>query len=196
MYFCGGYKKQFQGGLRINSTALWQSYLTRKRTIKDISVLYKCPKRTIRRKLKLVANYFILSSPKEATIIIDRTCFSRTFGVMLFQDAISGKILYRKFVKNETNKDYLSGLEDIKAGGTKIKVVVFDGHTRLLQTKASYPAQMCQFHQLQIIRRFLTNKLHLPASIELLALTRKMFTTGKEQFLIEIDNGVPSGRVS
>lgn len=82
----------------------------------------------MRRKLKLVANYFILSSPKEATIIIDRTCFSRTFGVMLFQDATSGKILYRKFVKNETNKDYLSGLENIKTGGTRIKVVVLGSY--------------------------------------------------------------------
>ena len=27
---------------------------------------------------------------------------------MLFQDASSGKILYRKFVKNETNRDYFA----------------------------------------------------------------------------------------
>lgn len=118
---------------------------------------------------------------------MDTTYFSRTFGVMLFQDATSGKILYRKFVKNETNKDYLSGLEYIQAGGTKIKAVVCDGHTGLLQAIISCPVQMCQFHQLQIIRRLLTNKPHLPASIELLALARKMFTVGKEQFLMEFD---------
>ncbi|PDP59220.1 transposase, partial [Prevotella intermedia] len=29
---------------------------------------------------------------------------------------------------------------------------------------------MCQFHQLQIVRRLLTNNPHLPAGIELLAL--------------------------
>lgn len=136
-------------------------------------------------KLKLVAESFIPSLPKEATIIIDTTYFSRTFGVMLFQDATSGKILYRKFVKNETNKEYLSGLEDIKDGGTKIVSVVCDGHTGLLQAITSCPVQMCQFHQLQIIRRLLTNNSHLPASIELLALARKMFTIGKEQFLME-----------
>lgn len=187
MYFCGDCQKQFQGGRRIDSTALWQSYLTERRTVKELSVLHKCSERTIRRKLKLVAGTFTPSNPKEATIIMDTTYFSRTFGVMLFQDATSGKILYRKFVKNETNKDYLSGLEYIQSGGTKIKAVVCDGHTGLLHAITSYPVQMCQFHQLQIIRRLLTNKPHLPASIELLALTRKMFTVGKEQFLMEFD---------
>ena len=147
--------------------------------------MHKCSERTIRRKLKLVAEGFTSSFPKEATVIIDTTYFSRTFGIMLFQDATSGKILYRKFVKNETNKEYLSGLEDIKDGGTKIVAVVCDGHTGLLQAITSCPVQMCQFHQLQIIRRLLTNSPHLPASIELLALARKMFTIGKEHFLME-----------
>ena len=74
---------------------------------------------------------------------------------MLFQDAISGKILYHKFVKNETNKDYLSGLEVIKVNETKIEAVVCDGHIGLLQAITTCFIQMCQFHQLQIIRRLL-----------------------------------------
>lgn len=118
-------------------------------------------RKTIRRKLKLVADSFTLSYPKKATIIIDTTYFSRTFGVMLFQDAISGKILYHKFVKNETNKDYLSGLEVIKANETKIEAVVCNGHIGLLQAITTSFIQMCQFHQLQIIRRLLTNNPHL-----------------------------------
>ena len=51
---------------------------------------------------------------------------------MLFQDASSGKILYRKFVKNETNRDYLDGLRYIAERGTVIKTVVYDGHVGLL----------------------------------------------------------------
>lgn len=37
---------------------------------------------------------------------------------MLFQNASSGKILYGKFVKNETNRDYLDGLRYIAERGT------------------------------------------------------------------------------
>ena len=64
---------------------------------------------------------FTATYPKSAVIILDTTYLSRTFGVMLFQDASSGKILYRKFVKNETNRDYLDGLRYIAERGTMIK---------------------------------------------------------------------------
>lgn len=62
---------------------------------------------------------------------------------MLFQDASSGKILYRKFVKNETNRDYLDGLRYIAERGTMIKAVVCDGHVGLLQAISFCPVQMC-----------------------------------------------------
>ena len=104
------------------------------------------------------------------------------FGVMLFQDASSGNILYRKFVKNETNRDYLEGLRCIEEGETRIKAVVCNGNVGLLQATTSRPVRMYQFHQLQIVRRLLTNNPHLPASMELLALMRSMFSIGKEEF--------------
>ncbi len=84
---------------------------------------------------------------------------------MLFQDASSGKILYRKFVKNEINRDYLDGLRYIAERGTIIKAVVCDGHIGLLQSIHFCPVQMYQFHQFQIDRRLLTNNPHLPAGI-------------------------------
>ena len=103
---------------------------------------------------------------------------------MLFQDASSGKILYRKFVKNETNRDYLDGLRYIAERGTVIKAVVCDGHVGLLQAISFYPVQMCQF---QIVRRLLTNNPHLPAGVELLALMRRMFSMRKEEFITAFD---------
>lgn len=47
--------------------------------------------------------------------------------------------------------------------------------------------QMCQFHQLQIVRRLVTSNPHLPAGIELLALMRKMFSIIKEKFISSFD---------
>ena len=91
----------------INDISLWNDYLTANRTISDLSILHKCSERTIRRRLSIVVDSFTATCPKSAVIILDTTYFSKTFGVMLFQDASSGKILYRKFVKNETNRDYL-----------------------------------------------------------------------------------------
>lgn len=187
MYSCKDCGRQFQGGLRINNISLWNDYLTANRTISALSTLYKCSERTIRRRLSLVVDSFTSTYPKSAVIILDTTYFSRTFGVMLFQDASSGKILYRKFVKNETNRDYLDGLRYIAERGTVIKAVVCDGHVGLLQAISFSPVQMCQFHQFQIVRRLLTNNPHLPAGVELLALMRRMFSMRKEEFITAFD---------
>ena len=101
--------------------------------------------------------------------------------------ASSGKILYRKFVKNETNRDYLDGLRYIAERGTIIKAVVCDGHMGLLQSIHFCPVQMCQFHQFQIVGRLLTNNPHLPAGVELLALIRRMFSLRKKEFITAFD---------
>ncbi len=187
MYFCRDCGRQFQSGHRIDNVCLWSDYLTEKRTISELSTLHKCSERTIRRRLSSVADSFTPIYPESTTIILDTTYFSKTFGVMLFQDAASGRILHRRFVRNETNKEYLEGLRCIEEGGTRIKAVVCDGHVGLLQAVTSCPVQMCQFHQLQIVRRLLTNNPHLPAGIELLALMRSMFSIGKEEFTSGFD---------
>ena len=213
MYLCRDCGRQFQGGLRINNISLWNDYLTANRTISDLSTLYKCSERTIRRRLSLVVDSFTATYPKSAVIILDTTYFSRiltlfwlafvaviildttyfsrTFGVMFFQDASSGKILYRKFVKNETNRDYLDGLRYIAERGTIIKAVVCDGHVGLLQAISFCPVQVCQFHQFQIIRRILTNNPHLPTGVELLVLMRRMFSMRKDEFITAFNKWRP-----
>ena len=91
MYFCKDCGRQFQGGLRINNISLWNDYLTANRTISDLSTLYKCSERTIRRRLSLVVDSFTATYPKSAVIRLDTTYFSRTFGVMLFQELHQAK---------------------------------------------------------------------------------------------------------
>lgn len=183
MYYCRDCGKQFQGGKRIKDITLWKEYLTEKRTVSELALIHKCSERTIRRHLALIADSFSPVYPESAVIIIDTTYFSRSFGVMLFMDAESGKILYRKYVKNETNREYLDGLAHIEGCGTQIKAVVCDGHTGLLQAIKTCPAQMCQFHQLQLIRRLLTKNPHLPAGVELLKLVQRMFSMKKNEFI-------------
>ncbi|MBB3894493.1 hypothetical protein GGR07_000800 [Bacteroides pyogenes] len=92
MYFCKDCGRQFQSGHRIENVSLWNDYLTEKRTISELSILHKCSERTIRRRLSSVTDSFTPIYPESATIILDTTYFSKTFGLMLFQDAASGRI--------------------------------------------------------------------------------------------------------
>jgi len=113
---------------------------------------------------------------------MDTTYFGRKLGVMVFKDSIGGQILYKQYVKQETNKLYLSGIEEITRRGIKIQAIICDGRKGLLQLFEGIPIQMCTFHQVAIIRRYLTKKPKMQASKELWEHVLFLSKTDKESF--------------
>jgi len=113
---------------------------------------------------------------------MDTTYFGRKFGVMVFKDGNSGEILYKQYVKHETNKLYLTGIEEIARRGIKIQSIICDGRKGLLQLFNDIPVQMCNFHQIAIIRRYLTKKPKMQASKELWEHVLLLTKTDKESF--------------
>ncbi len=57
-------------------------------------------------------------------VLMDTTYFGRKFGVMVFKDSISGQILFKQYVKQETYKQYLLGIEEITRRGIKIQSII------------------------------------------------------------------------
>ncbi len=85
-----------------------------------------------------------------------------------FKDSLTGQILCKQYVDQETNKLYLSGIEEIGRRGIEIHAIICDGRKGLFQLFGSdLPVQMCQFHQVAIVRRYLTKNPKMQASIEL-----------------------------
>ncbi len=101
---------------------------------------------------------------------------------MLFKDALTKENLLKYYVKTETNALYVQGVEELKIRGFDILAIVCDGRRGLLQSFHGIPVQMCQFHQVAIIRRYLTGNPKLPAAIELKQIVGLMKQTDKESF--------------
>ena len=93
------------------------------------------------------------------------------------------KILWHKFVRTETITDYLKGVEFLRSHGFIIHGIVCDGLRGLFQSLRQYKVQMCQFHQIMIIRHYLTKKPDMKASQELLAISKMITHTDKEGFI-------------
>ena len=100
----------------------------------------------------------------------------------MFKDSLSGQILYKKYVKQETNKLYLSGIEEIARRGIKIQSIICDGRKGLFNLFDRIPIQMCNFHQVAIVRRYLTKKPKMQASKELWTLALMLVHTDRESF--------------
>lgn len=143
---------------------------------------YNCSARTIQRKLDGVKLVPKTSFSSIANVLMDTTYFGRKFGVMVFKDSITGDILFKQYVKQETNLGYLKGIEIIAKRGIFIQSIICDGRKGLFQLFPEIPIQMCNFHQVAIVRRYLTKKPKLQASKELWEISLLLKHTDKESF--------------
>ena len=148
----------------------------------QLAAKYNCSVKTIQRKIDAVKTQRQTTFSSVANVLMDTTYFGRKLGVMVFKDSISGQILYKQYVKQETNKLYLSGVEEIARRGIKIQAIICDGRKGLFQLFGEIPIQMCNFHQVAIIRRYLTKKPKMQASKELWEHVLFLSKTDKESF--------------
>ena len=58
---------------------------------------------------------------------MDTTYFGRGFGVMVFKNSLDGVVLYKQYVRYETNALYLSGISEIIRRGISIQGIVYVG---------------------------------------------------------------------
>jgi hypothetical protein len=108
----------------------------------------------VRKQLDSVVVDFIFPKikPRKVVLVVDASYFGKRReateldGVMVFVDAITGQVLWAKFIKGETNNHYQEGLNYLESRGFEILGVVSDGRRGLAGIFSKYPYQICQFH--------------------------------------------------
>ena len=183
MYKCKDCNKQFIGGKRRDKSQVITDYVERKQTLIQLSAKYKVSERTIRRDLEEMRIVHCVAKYKDVTIQLDTTYWGRNFGLMVIKDTLRNKILWHKYVRSETIAQYMEGISWLKSQGFKIYGAVIDGMRGLAQALYPIPVQMCQFHQILIIRRYLTKEPDLEASNELLELVKNITRMDKDSFI-------------
>ena len=182
MYKCYICKKQFSEGSRLNSAIIWEKYTKGKQTYEQLAKKYSCSQRTIQRKVDLHIVTVPEKHPRKVVVLMDTTYWGRNFGVMLFKDAYTKENLLKYYVKTETNSLYIQGVKELQSKGFEVLAIVCDGRKGLLQSFDNIPVQMCQFHQVAIIRRYITKNPKIHASIELKEFVALLQMTDKESF--------------
>ena len=183
LYKCKECGKQFLGGRRRNKVQVITDYVEGKQTLSQLAQRYRISERTIQRDLAGMRFVRKIAKVKDVTIQLDTTYWGRNFGLMVIKDALRNKILWHKYVHNETISQYMEGISWLKSNGFRIYGAVIDGMRGLSQALYPIPVQMCQFHQILITRRYLTQEPELEASIELLSLVKNITKMDKESFV-------------
>ena len=183
-YLCKSCGRQFVFRQKVDIQLLYNDYVFGKQTLKQLSQKYKISVSTVQRNLSLVRSTRMISSSKRVIILMDTTCWGRKFGVVVMKDSRTGKILWRKFIfRKETLSDYCEGVDWLLANNFKIEGIVCDGLRGMFQMFSCYRLQMCQFHQVSIVKRYLTQSPELEASVELLNIVKQLCRTDKESFV-------------
>ena len=159
-----------------------------KQTYKQLSERHCIGISTAQRSIDKVTVKFQAMKAGQAIIIMDTCYFGREFGVMVFRDHYTGKNLYWKYLQHESIAEYVSGIEYLKVNGWQIKAIVCDGKRGLFHAFGNIPVQMCQFHQVAIVTRYITKNPKLPAGKELKEIVKLLTRTDKESFVGAMDD--------
>ena len=87
---------------------------------------------------------------------MDATYWGRNFGVVIFMDASTHRLLHYRFLHSKERVcDYQTGISYLQNQGFTIGAIVSDALSGIKEAFPEIPYQYCQFHQLQRIRHLL-----------------------------------------
>lgn len=153
-----------------------------------MSKSFKVSASTIKRRISQVkVDFDLVLYPCHIVGLMDATYWGRNWGLLVIKDAVSGKVLWRKYIKQERLTDYKEGVDYLERLGFVFDGIVCDGLKGMFQQFVQYKVQMCQFHQVAIIRRYITNSPKLEAGKELKQLSKLLTKTDKDSFLSTFD---------
>jgi len=186
LYKCKSCGRQFLGGYhRLSTIQIWSAYLEGKQTIAEIAQHHHVSESTIKRLLR--KSTFAWEQPsltgRSGFVHLDATYWGRNWGIVLAIDEATGDVLYLAFIKHETIQAFVDAITAIVTAGYAIKGIIIDGKIELFSAFADYPIQMCQFHMIQIVKRYLTKNPKMNASKELMLLCQYMIKSREADFV-------------
>lgn len=189
LYKCLDCNRQFRSGRILDPVEIWDAYQNGKQTIQELAEQYMVSASSIKRRLRIIEHVWYQPdlTGMSGFIHLDATYWGHSWGIMLAVDDETGLPLYLAFIRNETTQDYRTAVDSIETAGYWIRGIIIDGKQTLFKEFENYPIQMCQFHMMQIVKRYLTKNPKMNASKDLMALFECMYELDQEDFWNEYE---------
>lgn len=158
-------------------------YQEGKQTMAELSRHVGVSRSTMTRRFKSIAKTWEQPPVSGGGFVhIDATYWGHNWGVMLALDDATSTVLYLSFIRHETVEDYRKAVESIEERGYRIDGIIIDGMQSLFREFGRFSIQMCHFHMISIIRRYLTKNPRLKAARDLRRIVFSITNTDKETF--------------
>lgn len=124
--------------------------------------------------------------PQSIVIVVDTTFWGRGYGVCVFRSPTLKRNLWWREVVIETPEIYATGLTELQAQGWIIEGAVIDGKRGVDRVFAGLPVQICQFHQMKTVTRYLTRKPQTRAGQELRSIALGLTKRTETEFTVQL----------
>ncbi len=161
---------------------MWNEHVWKRQTVADLKETYRKGEHTIRRildrapirksvnvKTQTVVCVFDASHLGEETLLVARA------------PALRANLGWA-WIQSETKESYAGLRGFIEKKGFTLAAVVLDGRTGIPRVFEDMPVQICQFHQLQTVRRKLTLNPETEAGRELLSIGFSIAKSDEQTF--------------
>jgi hypothetical protein len=178
---CG---KQFQSVRRDSgqNEALWNEYVDGKQTLKQLGKKHDRSHVSIRRRLDAIPVPEQNITPQPSVFIADTTFWGHDYGVCVFRSHDLRKNIWWHDVESERMAHYRYGRSILEEKGWTFLAAVVDGRRGFLAVFEDIPVQVCQFHQIKQVTKYLTRRPQTEAGRELRALTLTLTKTDEKTF--------------
>lgn len=166
---------------------MFEDYIGGKQTLAQLAKKHERSHVWVRSRLDAVEVPRVEIVPQPTVIIADTTFWGRTYGVCVFRSVHLKKNLWWNEVTGERMAHYRFGRAILEEKGWKILAAVVDGRRGFLNVFKDIPVQICQFHQMKQVTKYLTRRPKTDAGKELRALVLTLAKTDESTFTAGLD---------
>jgi hypothetical protein len=121
-------------------------------------------------------------APQSTVVIVDTTFWGRSYGVCVFRSPTLKRNIWWNEVAGERIAHYHYGRKILEEKGWKFLAAVVDGRRGLAGVFADMPVQICQFHQVKAVTKYLTRKPETEAGRTLRAIALSLKGSTEKEF--------------
>lgn len=159
-YQCLSCRKLFQSQRKSQrqNKKLWNNYVWGKQNLKQLSDTVGHGRKWVRRRLDENVSVKQETAPQPTVFIPDTTFFGKTYGVCVFRTPHLKKNVWWTEVEKEIMATYYYGRKILEDKGWIFTAAVVDGRRGMTTVFKDIPVQVCQFHQMKNVTKYITRR--------------------------------------
>lgn len=166
---------------------LWNEYVWHRQTLVQLARQYRRSVPWIQKQLDHAPLSPSVHIPQPIIAVTDATFFGRGYGILVIRCPRLRKNLHFHEIHSETPEEYRCARRELESKGYVIEAAVIDGRRGIHAIFDNVPIQFCQFHQIAIVRRYLTSRPNIEAGKELRILTLTLPASTQQTFSALLD---------